>query len=67
MSVIFGDEDDDDVEDLENIQEELNYMMEEEGMTVDIRGMMDEMHMLGILMDYLDENKHHEMWTMKVN
>jgi hypothetical protein len=40
------------------MQEELDTMMDEEGMTVDIRGMIDDDH---------DEDKHHEMWTMKVN
>ena len=42
-------------------------MTEEEGMTVDIRWMMEEMHMSGVLMDDHNEDKHHEMWTMKVN
>ena len=30
-------------------------------------GMMDEMHMLGVLMDDHDEDEHHEMLMMKVN
>jgi hypothetical protein len=41
-------------------------LMEEEGMTDDIRGMMDEMHMTGVLMDDHDKDEHHKMWTMKV-
>ena len=45
----------------------MDYMMDEEGMTIDIREMMDEMHVSGVLMDDHDEDKHHEMWTMKVN
>ena len=65
--VIFGDEDDDDEENLEDMQEELDNMMDEEGMAVDIRGMTDEMHVSGVLMDDHDEDEHHEMWTMKVN
>jgi hypothetical protein len=43
------------LEDLEDMQEELDYMMEEEGMTVDIRAMMEEMHRSGVLMDDHDE------------
>jgi hypothetical protein len=65
--VIFGDEDDDDEENLEDMLEELDNMMDEEGMTVYIRGMMNEMHVSGVLMDNHDEDEHHEMWTMKVN
>ncbi len=38
------------------MQEELDYMMEEEGMKVDIRGMMEEMHVLGVLMDDHNED-----------
>jgi hypothetical protein len=64
--VIFGDEDDDDEENLEDMQEELDNMMDEEGMAVDIRRMMDEMHVSGVLMDDHDVDEHHEMWTMKV-
>ncbi len=66
--VIFGDEEDDDEEEnLEDMQEELDNMMDEEGMSIDIRGMLDAMQMPGILMDDHDEDEHHEMWTMKVN
>ncbi len=36
-------------------------------MAVDIRVMMDEMNVSGILLDDHDEDEHHEMWTMKVN
>ncbi len=48
------------------MQEELDYMLEEEGMAVNMRAMMEEMHMSGILMDDHNEDKHAEMWTMKV-
>ncbi len=33
------------------MEDELEYMMEDEGMTVDIRAMMEEMERLGVLMD----------------
>jgi hypothetical protein len=50
------------------MQEELDCMMEEEGMSVAIRWRMDEMHVSGVLMDdHHDEDEHHEMWTMKFN
>ena len=65
--VIFGDKDDAEEENLEDMQEELDNMMDEEGMSVNIRGMLDAMQMPGILMDDHDEDEHHEMWTMKVN
>ena len=51
---------------MEDMQEELDNMMDEEGMAVDIRRMMDEMHVSGILMDNHDEDEH-KIWTMKVN
>jgi hypothetical protein len=35
-------------------------------MSIDIRGMLDEMQMSDVLMDDHDEDEHHEMWTMKV-
>ena len=65
--VIFGDEDDDEEENLEDMQEELDNMMDEEGVSVDIRGMLDAIQMSGVLMDDHDEDEHHEMWMMKVN
>ena len=61
MEVDFLDEDEAaidhliDLEDLEDMQEELDYMMEKEGMTVDIRAMMEVMHRSGVLMDDHDE------------
>ncbi len=51
----------DDLEDLEVMQEELDDMLEEEGMTVNIRAMMEEMHVPGILMGNHDEDEHAEM------
>jgi hypothetical protein len=56
--VIFGDEDDDEEENLEDMQDELDNMMDKEGMMVAIRGMMDEMHMTGVLMDKDHEDDH---------
>ncbi len=49
------------------MQEELDNMMDEEGMLVDIRGMLDAMQMSGVLMDDHDEDKLHELWTMNIN
>ncbi len=36
-------------------------MLEEEGMAVDIRAMMEEMHVPGVMMDDHDEDEHVEM------
>ncbi len=37
--------------DCNDMEDELEYMMEDEGMTVNIRAMMEEMERLGVLMD----------------
>ncbi len=38
-------------DDCDDMEDKLEYMMENEGMTVDIRAMMEEMERLGVLMD----------------
>jgi hypothetical protein len=38
-------------DDFDDMEDELEYMMEDEGMTVDIRAMMEEMERSGVLMD----------------
>ncbi len=51
--VIFLDEEEaaiDQHDDCDDMEDKLEYMMEDEGMTVDIRAMMEEMERLGVLM-----------------
>jgi hypothetical protein len=52
--VIFLDKEEaaiDQHDDFNDMEDELEYMMEDEGMTVDIRAMMEEMERSGVLMD----------------
>jgi hypothetical protein len=50
--VIFLDKEEagiDQLDDFDDMEDELEYMMEDEGMTVDIRAMMEEMERSGVL------------------
>ncbi len=57
----------DQLDDFDDEEDELEYMMEEEGMTAHIRVMMENMERSGVLMDNHDEDERHEMWMTKVS